>query len=173
MSKTEFKICTEADTALVHNLLWALREEFFFADQAAVFEITRSYMENGAILGGFQNGEMVAALGYFAGDPNHDFVDKEIVFISLIAIAPAVRRSWVAFEGTRYMVETFRTKGIKQFRFHARESDPYTNKMYGLIAQLVGQTVNTRGYLCNVYEAKFDDFVALLDRMSPAAASVG
>lgn len=168
MSQTQFELCTPDDAAAVNRFLWSLKDDLFFTEKEAVEEVTQTLFQHGGILVAYQDGQMVALLGYLMGDPTKAYQNKDLGFLYVVGLAESVRRTRIMFEGLSFAVQIFVSKGIETFRFHALETDQNVNRMYSLLARPIGKEPNRRGLPCNLYEASIKELSAVLPRLSPS-----
>ena len=163
-TSTQFAVCTKADTATIHDFLWSIKDDFVASlpDKQTIEEITQLLFDKGGALAGYRDDKMIALLGYFWGEPSKDYRNKDVCFVYIIGLTKSLRRTRIVHEGLRYMIETFRSKGIHNLRFQAAETDQYMNRLYSLIAKPLGKEIHRRGFPCILYEATVDEVAAHL-----------
>ncbi|MEM7028877.1 MAG: hypothetical protein AAF629_04745 [Chloroflexota bacterium] len=164
MTVTTFHICTKEDQPQIINFLEQVKDDFPDFNRQAIEQTTELLFQEGGTIAGYQQGELVGILGYLLGEPSQNYINKDVGYIFVTALLPAVRLTRLFREGLAFTMHTLQDLGIQQVRFHAAKTDRYTNRLYAHFAQCIGEEVNRRGIPCNLYAASIPDVLAYLDR---------
>ena len=151
MANLTYKICSEADTPALIDLLWSMKDELFLPDRNAAAEIIELLFQNGGTFATYDNNRMIGLLGYFLGEPADDFANKDVAFIYVAGLAREYRMSRAFQHGLAFALKKLSEFGLSEARFHAAESDPFTNRLYARFASPVRKEKNRRGHSCILY----------------------
>ena len=162
MSNLTFSICTKHDESAIIDFLWSIKADLMLPNRTVIEEMTALLFEKGGLLAGYKDGQMIAVLGYFLGEPGRNYANKEVGFVYLTAIGKPYRMTRVCSQGLQFTMETLKEMGIREVRFHAAEDDPYTNRLYSHFAKPLGQELNRRGHRCILYGNTIDNVLAYL-----------
>jgi len=168
--KVTFRTCTASDAPALVDFLMEIGEELYLCERRVAVEMVDLLFAQGGVVAGYADGRMMAMLGYFWGDPHKDFADKHIGFVYVAAIAQAWRHTGT-FRGL--MVEggqEFMARDVQEVRFHAEETNAYTNMLYSKFAQPLQKEKNRRGITCILYGNSVANVVAYL-RKGPGRRS--
>lgn len=69
MSNFTYRICELNEKEAVTDVFFANQEALCLPDRAAAAKISDLLFAKGYVLGGYHNDQLVAALGYFLGEP--------------------------------------------------------------------------------------------------------
>lgn len=147
------------DLAAINDLFYAVREELHLPDRAAVEKMTALIFDHGGLTGAFDGPDLVAAAGYFFGDPAEDFADRSILFCYVAAILPAHRGDRIFREGLLYTMHAMQGTGVDTLRMQAEATNPFTNGIYRRFAEPVGHGLSLRGHEVINYEAPIAEVV--------------
>lgn len=167
-SKVNFQTCTESDAPAIVDFLMEIGEELKLSERQTAAEMVDLLFAQGGVVAGYatQDGsaKMVAMMGFFWGDPHKDFANKHIGFVYVAAIAKAWRHTGT-FRGL--MVEgrrVFVAHNVQEVRFHAEETNTYTNMLYSKFAQPLKKEKNRRGITCILYSNSVANVMAYLQK---------
>lgn len=154
-SKVTFRSCAEHEAPAIVDFLMEIGPELYLTEPTVAEKMVAQLFAQGGVVAGFAQHDdgqrLVAMLGYFWGDPKNDFAGKDTGFVYVAAIAKAYRHTG-AFRGL--MVEggkVFMANNVQEARFHAEETNAYTNMIYAKLADPIKKEKNGRGITCILY----------------------
>ena len=163
MNRYTFRVCdpTHGRDAVV-DLLFALREELMLPDRPTAAKVADRCFENGGVLGAYDQGRLVGMCGFFYGEPDREFRNKEVAFMYVAGILPAYRLSRVFRQGLIHTLQEFKRSGRCEIRLQARTTDPYTNRLYSRFATRLGEGKSLLGRSVTTYGGSIDDALTYL-----------
>lgn len=164
MAYVTFRTCSKSDEAAIIDFLWSVKEDLWLSEKSAAAKITKLLFERGGALASYDGNELIAILGYFIGEPSHNYTNKEVGFIYVTALAKPYRLSRVMWNGLGFMIRHLEKIGVKEIRCHAREQDRYTNRLYSHFAKRLGNDVSLRGDPTILYGNTIEGVLAYLDK---------
>lgn len=167
-SNVTFRPCTAEEAAAIVDFLMEIGPELYLSDRSVAEEMVALLFAQGGVVAGFAQYDdakcMVAMMGYFWGDPHNDFAGKETGFVYVAAIAKSHRHTGT-FRGLMAAGgKVFVTQGVKEVRFHAEETNAYTNMLYSKFATPIKKEKNRRGITCILYGNNVANVMAYLKR---------
>lgn len=165
LSDLTYRFCfKQIDETAVTNFLMTQQQELLLENRAAAQKVTNLLFENGGILAGFDpQNEIVGMLGFFFGDPADGYTDKEILFFYVAAIAKPYRMSRLFYMGMLMIMNKGKEMKLDRFKMQANIHDPYINRLYGRMAQPLGQSKTLRGHPVMTYGGTISDLLARYD----------
>lgn len=127
-------------------------------------QIVQLIFEKGGAIVGYHDDELVAMVGYFIGEPSREYANKEVGFIYIAGLAKSHRLSRAMWSGLGFTFRHLQELGVQEFRCHAREGDPYTNRLYSHFANRLGEDVSLRGDPTILYGNTIENVLAYVDR---------
>lgn len=164
MTRVLYKTGSKNDEAAIVNFLWSLRDDLLFSERNRVTEIVQLIFAKGGTIVGYHNDVLVAMVGYFLGEPSRKYANKEVGFIYIAGIAQPHRLSRAMWHGLDFTFRHLQELDVNEFRCHAREGDPYTNRLYAHFAKRLGEDVNLRGYPTILYGNTIENVLAYLNK---------
>lgn len=166
VSELTYRFCfQQLDEYAIIDFLLANQEELHLDGKQSAKKVTDSLFEHGAVLASFDaNNKMVAMLGFFIGDPNNNFADKETLFFYVAAIAREYRVTRLFFVGMKIILTKARYWGLTQFRMQAKFDDPYTNRLYGRMGKPLGLSHTLRGHQVMTYGGSIEELYQRYNR---------
>jgi hypothetical protein len=165
MNNFTSRLCDpEKDQDAVTDMLYAIKDDLCLANREAARKIATLCFEKGGVIGVYDGALLCSMGGFFYGEPEQDFSNKEVGFIYVAGILPDYRLSRVFFRGLVFTLQAFAAIGFQEFRLQARASDPYTNGLYGRFAARLGEGKSLRGDPVITYGGPVDDALAFLQR---------
>lgn len=165
----------QIDDLAITRFLMTQREELMLDGLASAQKVTDLLFERGGVLASFDaNNEVVGMLGFFFGDPNDGFADKETLFFYVAAIAKQYRLSRLFFTGMLMILKKGEEMGMARFKMQASIHDPYLNRLYGRMGQPQGESKTLRGHPVMTYSGTISALLARYDRTfhkTPAATT--
>lgn len=164
-----FRPCyRQIDAKAAVDFLFAHKDELALPDKTAVSHIINLLFDKGGILGAFdQQQQMQGMLGFFFGEPEENYSNKETLFIYVTAIAKPYRLTRLFRDGLTYSLRQFQQMGMCEIRMQARTPDRYTNKLYGRFAHPLGHDTTLRGYPVITYGNTIANTLAVLEQPRP------
>ncbi len=160
-----FRFCRQQDDEqAVVDFLFSVKEDLALADRTAAAKVVSLAFDRGGIFAGYDQGGIKAMLGYFLGEPDRDFANKEVIFMYVAAIARPYRLTRAFHKGLTQALRDFQAMGCRGIRLQARKADPYTNKLYGRFAQLIAEGKSPRGDAVMTYGGRIEDALYYLER---------
>jgi hypothetical protein len=165
-SNVFFRPCTADEISAIVDFLMEIGPELYLSERSVAEEMVALLFAQGGVVAGFARRDdgkrMVAMVGYFWGDPHNDFAGKETGFVYVAAIARRYRHT-SAFRGLMAAgARVFVARGAKEVRFHAEETNAYTNMLYSKFAQPIKKEKNRRGITCILYGNTVANVIAYL-----------
>ena len=160
-----FNFCVpETDREVVIDFFVAVKDDLHLPDRKTVANLTDLVFAHGGVFGVYHENKMVGALGYFFGDPAHNFMNKEILFLYVAAILPDYRGTHMFSTGLSYFLRCMQTQPapVTQIRLQAEATNPFTNKLYGRFATPLGPGKSLRGNDVITYGATLEEALAAL-----------
>lgn len=165
MSNFTSRLCDqEKDQEAVTNMLYAIKDDLCLPNREAAQKIATLCFEKGGVMGVYDGALLCGMGGFFYGEPEQDFRNKEVGFIYVAGILPEYRLTRVFFRGLVFTLQTFAAIGLQEFRLQARASDPYTNGLYGRFAARLGEGKSLRGDPVITYGGPVDEALDRLQR---------
>lgn len=152
----QFKHCIKEDASTLIDFFWSLKDDLYLREKADAEKIAADLFERGGAFAGYKDETMIAASGYFLGEPACDYRNKEVGFIHVAGIAKPYRLSRVMRNGFHFMATFFKDAGVTELRFQAKEDDLYINRLYARFAKPLGKDVNLRGIQTILYATTVD-----------------
>ena len=146
MKQITCRDCTrEIDLPAVVDMLFAIKEDLCIPDRASAHRIVDLCFSQGGVIGVYDDQLLCGMTGYFCGEPELEFANKEIAFLYVAGILPSHRLSRVFHTGLVFALKAFQENGCAEIRLQARASDPYTNGLYARFARRLGESRSIRG----------------------------
>ncbi len=164
MNNFTYRICQPDEKEAVTDVFYANREALCLPDLAAAEIVATLLFNKGQVLGGFHDDKLVAALGYFLGEPQHDYANNEVLFLYVGAILPEYQLTRLFHHGLLFALQMFQGTAVSQLKLQADASNPYTNKLYGRFAQPIAREKSPRGVPVITYGGSIEDAIAYLSR---------
>lgn len=164
MTNFTYRICQPDERNAVTDVYFANKEELCLPDRSAAEQVTELLFCKGHVVGGYHNDKLVGALGYFLGEPQHDFSNNEVLYLYVGAILPAYRLTRLFHHGLLFTLQMYQGTAVTQIRLQAEAANPYTNKLYGRFAQPVARGKSPRGVPVTTYGSSIEDAIAYLTR---------
>ncbi|MEM7334940.1 MAG: hypothetical protein AAF490_22880 [Chloroflexota bacterium] len=166
LSELTHRFCfRQIDEDAIMQFLMTQQEELLLDDKTAVQKVVDRLFDYGGILATFTpDGEIVAMLGFFFGDPSHHFEDKDTLFLYVAAIAKQYRLSRLFYQGMLFVMRKGRELGMINFRMQANIHDPYSNKLYSRMGKPLGESRTMRGHRVMTYGGVIQDLLARYER---------
>ncbi len=174
MSNFTYRICQPDEKEAVTDVFYANQEALCLPDRAAAAKISDLLFTQGYVLGGYHGEKMVAALGYFLGEPKHEFANNDVLYLYVGAILPEYQLSRLFYHGLLFILQMYRETAVTRIRLQAEAANPYTNKLYGRFAQPIAREKSPRGVPVITYGGSIEDAIAYLSRgrrVRPAPAT--
>lgn len=159
-----YRTCEPAEKDAVTELYFACREDLCLPNRDAAQKIAALLFTKGQLTGGYHNQELVGALGYFLGEPKHNYANNEVLYLYVGAILPAYRLTRLFHHGLLYTLERFQGTAVTDLRLQAEAANPYTNKLYGRFARPIAQENSPRGVPVITYGGPIETAIAYLSR---------
>ncbi|MCO5191284.1 MAG: GNAT family N-acetyltransferase [Anaerolineae bacterium] len=172
MTSYNFKLCSENDTATIIDFLMTVKDELYLPDRAAIEAMMTLICEQGGVVGAYDGETLCGMMGFFYGEPTHDYDNKEIVFLYVAAIADEYRLSRVFHKGLLFALRQFKQMGKSEIRLQAEAANPYTNKLYARFANYLYASKTLRGVPVNTYGGSITTALSCLARRSRTSQSV-
>ena len=169
-SQINLRVATHADRNAITDFFYQIGDELGLSTRRAAQKITDVVFENGGAIVVHKNEAMIAALGYFLGEPSRKFANKEVGFIYVTAIKKAHRLTFTGWRGMVFAMQHLRTLGVREIRCHARQTDPYTNRLYAHFAKPIGEDVSLRGDPTILYGNTIENVLAYIERVQARGA---
>lgn len=159
MDRYTIQLCDQkTDRNAVVDLLFALKEELLLDDRSTAEDVADRCFENGGVFGAYDEGKrLIGMCGFFYGEPDHDFRNKDVVFMYVAGILPEYRLSRVFHHGLIEMLQAFKEDGHHEIRLQAQATNPYTNGLYSRFAAKVGEGRSHLGRSVNTYGGTIDN----------------
>ena len=164
MSNFTYRLCKPEEKEAVTDVFYANHEALCLPDRAAAAKISELLFAKGYVLGGYHNGTLVAALGYFLGEPERNFANSEVLYLYVGAILPAYQLTRLFYHGLLFILQQYLGTAVTQLRLQAEANNPYTNKLYGRFAQPIAKEKSPRGVPVITYSASIEGAIAYLSR---------
>jgi hypothetical protein len=166
------KLCDrEKDLSAVTDMLFALKDDLCLSNREAAQRIVELCFEKGGVFGVYDGDLLCGMAGFFCGEPDRDFGNKEIAFLYVAGILPQYRLSRVFLRGLIFALQTVEARGFQEIRLQARATDPYTNKLYERFAHKVAEGKSLRGDPVITYGGTIEEGLARLQRRRPFCQS--
>ena len=160
-----YKTCVAAtDRDAVIDLFAAVKDELYLPNRDVIAKMSDFIFTNGGVTGAYQGDKMVGALGYFFGEPDRLFENKEILFLYVGAILSAYRGTHLFRDGLAYTLQQMQGSCVTEIRLQAETTNPFTNKLYSRFADPIGFGKSLRGKNVTTYGAVLEDALARLER---------
>jgi len=163
MSPYTFKVCNQVeDQEEIVDFLFDIREELYLPDRQVCQEIVDLCFAHGGVIAGYDGSHLVAMLGYFYGESQCDYVNRETVFMYVAGIQEPYRLTRVFYKGLVFSLQQFQKAGAKAIKLQAEAANPYTNKLYDRFAQSIGRGKTLRGKDVITYSGSIEDALCYL-----------
>lgn len=159
-----FRLCfKQLDQENLEQFLMTHKDELYLPDRQSVQKIIDLVFEKGGVIAGFDEANQIQAMfGFFIGDPDEEFVHKDMFFIYVAAISKSFRLSRTFLKGLNSIIFEGKRLKIDRFRMQAAIHDRYLNRLYSKISTHIGQSKTLRGHLVNVYGGTVNDLYSLI-----------
>ena len=164
MSNFTYRICELNEKEAVTDVFFANQEALCLPDRAAAAKISDLLFAKGHVLGGYHNDQLVATLGYFLGEPAHNFANSEVLYLYVGAILPAYQLTRLFYHGLLFILQHYQGTAVTQLRLQAEKANPYTNKLYGRFAHPIAEGKSPRGVPVITYGGSIEEAIAYLAR---------
>lgn len=165
MPRFTYKQCDPtADRDAVIDFLAAHKEELYLPDRAAVLHVVDLCFRHGGVIASFAGAEIGSMMGFFWGEPQCDYANKEVAFMYVATISPRYRLTRLFYQGLLFALRLFQEAGVQEFRLQAEASNAYTNKLYGRFAQPLGKSKSLRGKEVITYGGRVAETFAQMQR---------
>lgn len=164
MNNFVYKACVPKDQDAVTDLYFATKKELCLPDRDAAQKVTDLLFAEGHVVGGFHNNILAGALGYFLGEPQQAYVNKEVLFLYVGAILPQYRLTRMFHQGLLFTLHLHKGGRVQEIRLQADAKNRYTNKLYGRFAQPIAKGKSPRGVPVITYGGSIEDAIAYLSR---------
>jgi hypothetical protein len=164
MNHFTYRICQPDEKEAVTDVYFANREALCLPDRDAAAKVTELLFAKGQVTGGYHGEKLVGALGYFLGEPQHDFANKEVLYLYVGAILPEYQLTRLFFHGLLFTLQRYRETAVTQLKLQAEAANPYTNRLYGRFAKPVAREKSPRGVPVITYGGAIEDAIACLTR---------
>ena len=158
------KCVQHADQNAIVNLFDATRDELYLPDRNTVEQLINKCFSKGSVIGAYVKDELGGAMGYFYGEPDLNYVNKEVVFMYMAAILPKYRCSRLFHQVFISTLQQFQKEGKTEIRLQAEADNPYTNKLYSRFAEPIAEKKSLRGKRVIEYGASINDALQVLTR---------
>jgi hypothetical protein len=159
-----YKTCVPKDQEAVTNLYFATKEALCLPNKAAAQKVTDLLFAKGHVIGGYHGDVLGGALGYFLGEPQYAYTNKEVLFLYVGAILPQYQLTRMFHQGLLFALQIHKGGRVKEIRLQAKADNLYTNKLYGRFAQPIAKEKSPRGVPVITYGGSIDDAIAYLTR---------
>ena len=157
MTKVTFKVCAETDKVSVTDFLLSIGEELYIDSRKTAEDIVHFTFARGGMVASYADDQIVGVGGYLCGDPSANFANQDIGFLYLAAVEKTYRLSRVFSRGLSFTINHLKSLGVRELRLHAREEDPYTNRLYSHFAKPLRKEPNMRGIPCILYSCLLEE----------------
>ncbi|MCA9944641.1 MAG: hypothetical protein KC449_14225 [Anaerolineales bacterium] len=164
MSNFTYRLCQPDENEAVTDLFWANAAALCLPDRDAAAKVAEHIFSNGQVLGGYHQDRLVGALGYFLGEPKHNFSNKEVLFMYVGAILPEYQLTRLFYHGLLFILQMYQGTAVTQIRLQAEAANPYTNKLYGRFTQPIAKEKSPRGVPVITYGGSIEEAIAYLSR---------
>ena len=165
MSSYSYKFCVQTeDQEAIIDLLFSIREELCLPDRQSCRKITELCFTHGGVFGAYDGTLLVGMMGFFYGEPQCDYANKDVVFMYVAGILPEYRHSRIFLTGLCKVLLAFQAKGVQGLKLQAAANNPYTNRLYGRFAQLIGNGRSLRGFETVTYGSSIHDALNRVQR---------
>jgi hypothetical protein len=165
MTHYTFKSCAQAeDQEEIIDLSYTLKDELYLPDRAVCQQITELCFQKGGVVGVNDGSQLIAMMGYFYGEPDCDYVNKDTTFLYVAGIRQAYRLTPIFHRGLIYSLQQFQNAGAVAIRLQAEAANPYTNRLYGRFARPLTRSRSLRGKEVVTYGGSIADALAYLRR---------
>jgi len=165
MSLYTFKVCNQIeDQEEIVDFLFDIREELYLPDRPVCQGIVDLCFAHGGVIAGYDGSRLVAMLGYFYGEPQCDYINKETAFMYVAGIREPYRLTRVFYKGLIFSLQQFQKAGARAIKLQAEAANPYTNKLYGHFARPIARSKSLRGKDVITYSGSIEDALAYLRR---------
>jgi len=165
MNKIISKLCDqEKDQQAVTDMLYALKDDLCLPNREAARKIVELCFEKGGVIGVYDGSLLCGMAGFFYGEPEQNFRNREIAFLYVAGILPRYRLSRVFRNGLIFALQMFKGMAFQEIRMQARAGDPYTNGLYARFATRLGESKSLRGDTVFTYGGTIDDALSYLQR---------
>ena len=137
MSSYTFKQCTRADETKIVDFLVTIKDELLLPDREAISNMMAFIFAHGGVIAAYDNDKLCGMLGFFYGEPAHEFSNRHVAFLYVAGIAPQYRLSRVFHKGLLFALRKLQAMGLREIRMQAEAVNPYTNKLYARFADFL------------------------------------
>ena len=172
LSELTYRFCfKQIDEDVLIRFLMTQRDELLLDGETAVQTVIDRLFDHGGILAAFtpQN-EVVGLIGFFFGDPNHNFENKEMLFLYVAAISQRYRLSRLFFKGMMLVMRKGKEMRMTHFQMQANVHDPYVNKLYGRMGKPLFESKTLRGHPVMTYGGSIEELIGRYDRSQTQTA---
>lgn len=165
-----YRICfRQIDENQISQFLFAQKDELLLPDLKAVNQVVNLLFEKGGVIGGFDpDGKMQAMLGFLFGDPQEAYINKDILFFYVLALAKPYRHTRVFYKSTLAAFYECQGMGIDQFRMQAGLTNRYINRLYSKLASPLGESKTLRGQPVMTYGGSLNAALARFKSKDPS-----
>ena len=164
MSNFTYRICQPNEKEAVTDVFYANREALCLPDRAATAKVSELLFTQGQVLGGYHGNKVVGALGYFLGEPQHNFANNDVLYLYVGAILPEYQLTRLFYHGLLFILQLYQGTAVTQIRLQAEAANSYTNKLYGRFAQPIGKEKSPRGVPVITYGGSIEAALVYLSR---------
>jgi len=164
MSNFTYRLCRLDENEAVTDVFFANAEALCLPDRSAAAKITDLIFARGQVIGGYHNNKLVGVLGYFLGEPKHDFTNIDVLYLYVGAILPEYQLTRLFYHGLLFILQMYQGTAVTQLKLQADATNPYTNKLYGRFAQPIARGKSPRGVPVITYGSSIEDAMAYLSR---------
>ena len=165
MNHYTFEFCTkDKDERSITDFLYSLKDELYLPDRQTAQAITNLVFEKGGVIAGYHESHLCAMLGYFRGEPDHGYVNKDIAFLYVAGIAKPYRLTRLFRHGLVFTVHGLQEARVREIRLQAEAVNAYTNRLYARFARPLSEDKNLRGIPVITYGSSIEEALAYLER---------
>jgi hypothetical protein len=165
MNNFTYKSCGQAeDGQAIIDLLFAVKDELYLPDRGVIQAITAKCFANGGVFGAYHGEQLCGMMGYFYGEPDQGFANKEVAFLYVAGILEPYRLTRMFWHGLLFALRHFQQAGVQEIRLQAEAANPYTNRLYGRFAQPLARGKSLRGKDVITYSGRIENALAYLSR---------
>lgn len=167
-----YRVCfRQCDEQEISNFLYTQKDELLLPDLKAANQVVELLFDKGGVIGGYgPDGKMQAMIGFLFGDPADGFMDKDLLFFYVLALAKPYRQARVFFKSMVTAFYEFQGLGLDQFRMQAGLTNRYINKLYSKIGSPIGESKTLRGQPVMTYAGSMDAVLSRYQARNPSIA---
>lgn len=152
------------DTQALYSLLYEIKEELRLNNMETVREVVDRSFEKGGVIAAYDKALLCGMMGYFWGEPDHDFTNTDVVFMYVAGILPNYRRRRLFPYALKVALEQFKQAGGREIRLQAEKGNTYTNRLYARFAKPLGEGLSLNGVEAVTYGGTIDEALHSLVR---------